>query len=502
MNEDKKSQQRILKTSSIIGGASFINIIISLFKIKIVAILLGPTGIGLIGLLQNFMQVASNISAMGLGTSGTRQIAAANSQHDHRKVAVAKRSLFLGSIFLALVSGLVILIIREPLATAFLDDNSKGSWIAWLALGVALTVIAGSQRAVLNGLRHINELAKLSIYSSLFATLVGIAAIWFLQENGALFFVISVPLATFILGYFYVKKIPNIKIESIPFIELKKQWNMLLRLGFAFMIAGLAASAGQLAVRTLVKTELGFHASGLFEASWAISMTYIGFILAAMGSDYYPRLTEIIKDNSAVTKLVNEQTEIALLLSGPILIAMLTFAPWVITLLYSSEFVQASNILRWQILGDVLKIVSWPLGFVILASGAGKQYMLFETLAVIIFFGVTWACLDFFKIQATGIAFLAMYLVYLSAVYFSAARKIGFSWNKRVCIDVSLLVLSAIVIILSNSYNENLALLIGTLLITLLSIKSYKSIISIALDEPTPILKRLKLLMGKNSGKK
>ena len=105
-------------------------------------------------------------------------------------------------------------------------------------------------------------------------------------------------------------------------------------------------------------------------------MTYLGFVLGAMGTDYYPRLSACIHDPAAACRLVNEQTEVALLLTAPALIALLAVSPWLIPLLYTAEFAPAVGILHFQLLGDLLKVMSWPLGFVILAAGAGRTFIL------------------------------------------------------------------------------------------------------------------------------
>ncbi len=482
METEADSKKQILKSSSIIGGASVINILIGLFKIKLVAVLLGPAGIGLIGLLNNLMAMVSNVAAMGTGTSGTRQIAEANAGNDRKAVASARRALFFGTLVLAGLGGLFTWIFKEPLATWFLSDKNKSEWVGWLSIGIVFTVAAGSQNALLTGMRRVPDLAKLSIYSSAFATIIGVTAVWFFKEEGLLLFIISMPLSTFILGHLYVSKLPKVVVQPIPLTELKKQWHTLLRLGFAFMGAGLIVTLGQLAVRTLVQNRLGFEALGLFEASWVISMTYIGFVLSAMGTDYYPRLTGIINDHSATTRLVNEQTEIALLFASPILLAMLTLAPWVLVLLYSNEFSQAAQILRWQVLGDVLKILSWPLGYVILASGAGKTFLLFESLIAIVFFVTTWFGLDYFGIEATGISFFVMYLVYLPMVYFLAKYKINFSWNKAVIRDSILLFLSASCIIFFVGYNEWIGFFLGLILTCIFSIVSFYRIANMGID--------------------
>lgn len=71
------SCRRILKSTSIIGGASVINIVIGLVRTKILAVLLGPAGIGLVSHYAGLMQTAATLVTIGLGTVGTRQIAEA-----------------------------------------------------------------------------------------------------------------------------------------------------------------------------------------------------------------------------------------------------------------------------------------------------------------------------------------------------------------------------------------------------------------------------------------
>ncbi len=102
-------------------------------------------------------------------------------------------------------------------------------------------------------------------------------------------------------------------------------------------------------------------------------MTYIGFVLGAMGTDYYPRLTAVIHDHTSVNRIVNEQTEVALLLATPVLLAMLGLAPWVITLLYSDQFGEAVETLRWQVLGDLFEGRELATGIHPVGGGLGQD---------------------------------------------------------------------------------------------------------------------------------
>lgn len=441
------SYRQILRSSSIIGGASVINITVGLLRIKVAAVLLGPSGVGLIGLLTSLAGTASAVAGLGFGSVGTRQIAEAAGRSDAAATAAARRALFRSTLVLALLGAAVFWALRGVLAVRVLDNASLAGDVGWLSLAVGLTVAAASQSALLNGMRRIGDLARVSVLSALLSTLLGVSALMLWGRNGLMAFVIAAPLSSFLLGHVYVARLPKVQAPRTPLPALARQWRILATLGAAFMVAGLAGMFGQLLVRTLVQRQLGADALGYFQAASAISMTYIGFVLGAMGTDYYPRLTAAIHDHAAVNRMVNEQTEVALLLAGPVFLAMMGSAPWVIDLLYSRSFHAASDVLRWLVLGDVLKVASWPLGFIILAAGDGRTFMLTESLAMGVFVLLTWLGLPSMGVTATGLAFVGMCIVLLPVVYWLARRKTGFRWAATVRGHLGWLLLGAVAVL-------------------------------------------------------
>ncbi len=236
---------------------------------------------------------------------------------------------------------------------------------------------------------------------------------------------------------------------------------MLFGLGAAFMVASLAGMFGHLIIRALVHKQLEPAALGYFEAASTISITYIGFVLVAMGTDYYPRLTSVIRDAAAVNRLVNEQTEVALLLAGPIFLVIMGCAPLLIDLLYSDSFRPAVDVLRWQILGDIVKVASWPLSFIMLASGNGRTFMLLELFAVGVLLLLTYLGLPMYGVNATGMGYLGMYFAYLPLVYWLARRKTGFTWSTTARRLLSWLMLATLALFVIADHAPVVGVLVG-----------------------------------------
>jgi PST family polysaccharide transporter len=434
MTETKASYHRILKSTSIIGGASFISIAIGVLRTKVLAVLLGPAGVGLASLYTGVMGTASTVATMGLGVVGTRQIAEAYSKEDTHAIKVARRALFWGTMALAAAGGLVVWSLRSVLAVQALGSASYSRAVGWISIGVALSVAGASQAALIQGMRRIGDIARLNVFGSAISAVLGIGLLWRWGNAGLVAYILVAPVASFVLGHFYVSRLPKAGTESVTVQELTREWKMLFRLGVAMVGAGLVLQFAQLWIRIDVARVLGAAALGQYQAAWTISMQYVTFVLGAMATDYYPRLTGVIHDPEAAGRLVNEQAEIATLMSAPVFIGMMALAPWVIHLLYAASFTPAIEILRWQVLGDVLKVVSWPLGFLILAAGDGKAFFLTETASYLVLTGLVTGLAPMMGLPITGIAYLAMYAFYLPLVYWLARRRIGFHWSRSLII--------------------------------------------------------------------
>ncbi|OEE51103.1 O-antigen translocase [Vibrio splendidus] len=446
------SKKQILRSSSIIGGASIITIFIGLIKVKLLAIMLGPAGIGLMGVLLTLLAVSTSIFGMGLNISGVREVAL--TREDMYKSQVVRKAIVYLNIILAIFALLTIYTFRVRLSE-WIFNNEDNQWhLILVGFAIFMALISNSQLIVLQGFREIEAQAKIKIWGAIIATIFGLTFVYFFDESGVTGFVATVPIVTCILGFYYSRGLPTLGSYKITIKELSLVWKTILGLGAIYMLSSAMGEGTKLLVRNILDSKFGIESVGYFQASWSISMTYIGFILSAMAADYYPRLASMSNNRLKTNELVNQQTEIALIFSAPILLVMLSYAPLAIRLLYTEQFFPSIEILRWQVLGDILKVMSWPLGFIILAKGNSIVFFGMELIwnfsyVIFVYLGV-----DYFGVEATGYAFLISYLLYYMSVYVFVTNKFKFKLTKKNKNSGIIIVITSLSILTASYINE------------------------------------------------
>jgi PST family polysaccharide transporter len=295
----------------------------------------------------------------------------------------------------------------------------------------------------------------------------------------------------------YSRKI-RIQPTKVTFSEVREEAAALLKLGSAFMASGLLTMGVAYAVRITVLRKLGFEATGLYQSAWTLGGLYVGFILQAMGADFYPRLTASINDHTTCNRLVNEQTRVGLLIAGPGVLATLTFAPLVIALFYTAKFGAAVGILRWISLGAMLQVMTWPMGFVIVAKGNQTLFFLAELAWATVAIGLAWGCVSFFGLTGAGIAFFSSYVFHGFLIYPIVRQITGFRWsreNKQT--GLIFLSLTAVVFYAFHALPLRVAVYIGALAVVLTGAYSIRVLATlISLDQVPPPLRRLLAALG------
>ncbi|MBL0373817.1 O-antigen translocase [Rhizobium sp. KVB221] len=486
---DGHSIAQILKSTLLIGGSSVVNVAFSIFRNKAVAVMLGPEGIGLMGLYNSVIDIAQTLAGLGVQSSGVRQIAEATGTGEPDRIARTARIVGRLSIVLAVLGTLLLAALAVPVATLTFGDHQHAVGVILLSVAVFFRLAAGGQQALIQGMRDISSLARINVLSALFSTVLTIPLVYFFGTGGIVPSIVAVAAAMLLVSWWYGRKIGLTDPANATGLY-GPEAVALLRLGFVFMVSGVLTFGSAYAIRIIIMHANGVVAAGLYQAAWALGGLYAGFILQAMGTDFYPRLTAISRDNTACNQLVNEQAQISMLLAGPGVLATLTFAPLAMWLFYSPEFHPAVNLLRWISLGMMLRIISWPMGFIVLAKGANWTFFWTDIAATVVHVGLAWLLVDRFGAIGAGAAFFGLYVWHSILIYILVRRLSGFRWslaNRNLCLIF--LTLSALIFCATQFLPLWLATVLGSLAVLgtgLYSLKMLAGLVPLA-SLPAPI---------------
>jgi enterobacterial common antigen flippase len=422
---------QILRSSAIVGGASALNLAVSILRTKAMALMLGPAGFGLMAAFTTIIDLVRCVAEMGVNNSGVRQIAESAGSDDSEQIARAVTVLRSVTLALGLFGALLLAVLSRPVAVLTFGDADYGVSVALLSLAVFFRIVAEGQGALLQGLRRIGELARLGVIGSLIGSAVSIGLVYWLREDGVAISLVAIAATSCLLSWWYSRKV-RVATTHLTSSRWLEETGSLLRMGLAFMMSSLLTMGAAYVVRLLIIRDEGLHAAGLYQAAWAVGGIYVAFILQAMGTDFYPRLVAVANRDPECNRLVNEQTHVSLLLAGAGVVATLSFAPWALAVLYSAEFVASAETLRWVCLGMALRVVTWPLGYILVAKGKAVLFIGTDLIWAVTNVALTWLAMRTFGLVGAGVAFFGSYFVHLLLVYPIARKLSGFRWSKVV----------------------------------------------------------------------
>lgn len=434
LNKSEKSYGQIVKSSALIGGSSALNIMFGIVRTKAMAMLLGPSGYGLLGIYDSICSLTRTVAGMGINTSGVRQIAEAVGTGDSHRIACTVMILRRVAFYTGALGALLLLVLSKPASLLTFGDNRHAAAIALLSLAVFFGDVSSGQGAVIQGLRRIGDLARMNVLGAFYGTVFSIVIVYLyyrhgVAEQGVVPALVCVAAMGILTSWWFARKV-RVEPVQVTVPQVMSEASELLKLGVVFMASGLMTLGSGYLIRIFALHEISIQAAGFYQAAWVFGGLYVGFILQAMGADFYPRLTAVAKENQECHRLVNEQAEVGLLTACPGVLGTLVFAPLMIVLFYSAKFGPAVEILRWFCLGMMLRVASWPMGFILLARGERKLFFWTELLSNLVLIGLTWVGIKFFGLAGIGMAFFGSYVVYFAGIYVVVRRLCGFRWSK------------------------------------------------------------------------
>ena len=394
--------------SAIATGA---RLLAALVVIKLVAWFAGPEGVGKLGQFTSLMSLLAVLAGGGISAGIVKYVA--EYRHDPQRLARLLAAALWYALCASVLMGCLALLFSRQLAVWLLDDPAYAGLIRVLAVAQLGIALVNYILAVINGFMDVRRLALIQVLGSLLSIVMVIWLARWLHLYGALLALIVSQLLWLVVGLPAWWRSPYFQRSML---RLRFDREMTLRLAaFSVMTltAALVSPLVNIAVRDHLALQLGWEQVGYWQAVSKVSDAYLLFLTAAINIYYLPKLAAIRERAALVAELRNAYRYIL-----PVVVvlaaAVYVLREWVTRLLFSADFAPANALYAPQLAGDVVKIASFILSYVMLAKAMTRLFVISECVFAASYLALVYVFTAHFGLVGAMYAFAANYLAYLA----------------------------------------------------------------------------------------
>lgn len=475
---NQSSYGQIVKSSSIMAGSASVTMLMALVRMKFAALFMGSVGVGLLAALSNLQILISTIAGLGLQTSAVREIADAQGRNDLKSVALRVQVLRKISMLTGLLGMIFTVALGSFLSLVTFGSTEYTVDVCLLGVAVLLLNLAGAHLATIQGMRKIGSLAKVNIASALAATGFTLILYYFFGVHAIAPSLVAVAFCQFLFALHFATRIKLSSLPTLSWAAAITSAGPMVKLGLALMWSSVIAQLATYLLTAFITSTKGLESTGIYSAASMVSGVFVGFVLSAMGADFYPRLASLSLRKTEMKALINQQTEIGLLMAVPGLIATMAFADLALLVFYSRDLTQGAYLLAWFVLGCFIRVVTWPLGFAVLALGRKGLHAVIETVFNLGGLLVIIPAIHLFGLEAGAVAYVFCYVLYGFGIYAIVQKLTGLKWSAPViklvlCFSLTLALLMLALLFLSTHVVWGL----GMVLVTLVGLFNIKGLL-------------------------
>jgi O-antigen/teichoic acid export membrane protein len=431
MSENEKGAYgQVLKYTGIFGGVQGLNVIVSLVRNKLAAILLGPAGMGLVSLFNATVAFISQATGFGISMSAVRHISELTESGDEAQRAYYIKVVRAWSLLAALLGVLVCVAIGPFLSSNTFAWGNHTLHFILLAPAVGMIAVTAGETAILKGTRQLKPLVVVQTFTILATLILTVPAYYFFGQAGIVPVIVLMALVTLLFTVNDSWRLYPLQLSGSKGI-LGDGMEM-IRLGVAFTLAGIVGAGSEMLIRSWLNLQGDLDAVGLYNAGYMITVTYASMVFSAMEADYFPRLSAVNGDVAATNETVNKQTEVTLLIIAPMLVGMIVLLPVLTPLLLSEKFMPIVAMTQVAALAMFFKAITLPAAYITLARGYSLIYISLETAYFIVFVLLMMYGYRHWGLLGTGIAITAANVFDFFMIHTVAYFRYGYKMSSAV----------------------------------------------------------------------
>lgn len=420
----------IFKTTFLFGFVQVFKAVIAIVKNKLVAILIGPEGMGLLGIFNSTIQMIQTGAGLGINQSAVRDVAEAKGSGDNERVSRIVKVTNRVVLFTGLLGCLITLILSHFLSIWTLGGTAYTLSYCVLAIVVALNIINEGKQALLKGVRHLRALAYASMIGTVVGLVTAIPLYYFFGKDGIVPELLIASILALVVSQFFVNKI-TVEPVNLTLKETFKDAQPMIHMGVALMFVTLLGTITSFAINAFIRSQGGLTDVGYFSAGNYILQGYFGVIITALMTDYYPRIASINQDNVRLQEELNKQSMVSVVLCCPLIVLFIALMPLFIKILYSEDFIPTLDYLRFGIFWTVITICSNQVDMILVAKYNTRVFMIISVIVRVVQLILCVFLYKYLGLLGLGISYGLLGVLHMFIMTVTVHRLYGIHFNSE-----------------------------------------------------------------------
>lgn len=351
---------------------------------KVLAIIIGATGIAMIGQLQNFTTIITQLSNGGFNRGLTKYIA--ENREKNKEVKEFVGTAFLISFSLTSLTALFIILLSRFISSRIFDTLDYNSILIIFGITLFFYNLNSLILAIVNGFQHYRKYFEINITTTIVGFVLTISLVLAFKEYGALLAIVLSQSIVSIFAYLFVKKEYWLKAFSFKIFS-KPKMLLLLKYTTITLLGTVIWPLVSIVIRTYVINNISAKEAGLWQAARYIDHYIVNIATGSFSVYLLPKLASVTDARHLKQELKSiYKVIIPISLAGFFIVFI--FRDFIIILLYSKEFLRASQYLILQMVGSFFWLCKSPLMNFMFAKGMVKTFIateMFFAIFVIVF---------------------------------------------------------------------------------------------------------------------
>ncbi|WP_459189877.1 O-antigen translocase [Parabacteroides sp. APC149_11_2_Y6] len=400
----------IVKVFSFTAISTLVKMLTGLISVKVVASIIGPAGVALLGQLNNFASIAMTVSSGGINSGITKYVA--EYKEDEIKIKPLLSTALRITVYSSLVAGILMIVFHSFLSEIIMLSDEYGYVFVLFGITILLYALNMMLISILNGFKEFQRYVKINIANSILGLLFTLLFVLTLGLKGALVSTVTYQSVMLLVTLWMIRKLPWLKWSYFK----RKLDIAITKKYFRYTLMTLTTAAtvpvSQMLLRGYVISEISAVEAGWWEAMNRISNMYLMVITSSFSVYYLPRLSELNNPKELRHEIFKSYKVIVpMLLGGFVLVYFLRTI--VIRILFTPEFLPMENLFVWQLLGDFFKICSWLLAFLMVAKSMTKTFVATEIIFALTFVGLGFLFMHWNGVVGITQGYMVNYVLYM-----------------------------------------------------------------------------------------